>query len=124
MGTLYVDVDDTLVDWSLDDKKNVVMTPNERVILAIRQHMHEFFELIIWSGGGGDYAFNIWHHPKVQALAGDIQPTGYMSKFWLRQGTFGDVFIDDSPFEEWADRAIHPRDLPYLRYPTMRQGVA
>ena len=57
---LFVDVDDTLVKWTEPEGDNPQHTPNVNVALvyAVRNFLetHPDFSLVVWSGGGADYA--------------------------------------------------------------------
>lgn len=121
MATLYVDVDDTLITWAAGAGFATEWEPNAKVLAAVERHMWEFDELIIWSLGGGQYAWEMWHHERLAALRGPIEARlritgecvygfGFESK-WPRIPKPGDVFIDDDPLPSFAGATIHPREL-------------
>lgn len=107
---LFVDVDDTLLRWYGGRAPHPFgagatgCEPNQDVIDAIGRWRHKNPDgmLIIWSGGGADYA-KTWArrllpHERWSAEAKHnplVDPAN-------------DVFIDDAPFEAWAHAAIAP----------------
>lgn len=128
MSTLYVDVDDTLILWNWAEVEErggagiVALTMgahaysiNRKLVDALRRHIGEFDELVIWSMGGGQYAWDVWHSNEVQAMVGPLAlprppKLGFMDKYNLIPGP-GDVCIDDDPLPSFRSATIHPRDL-------------
>lgn len=79
--------------------------PNDAVLHYIEEwHEYPRGPIVIWSGGGKDYA-ETW----AKRLLPDIPYTA-MSKFNAVLGP-GDVCVDDSPFDAWKHRSIHPQLL-------------
>lgn len=109
MSTLYIDIDDTLIKWHDGPGFVTEWDPNPKVFDAIRRHAHEFDVVIIWSTGGGDYAWKMWHHPRLTGMVENLV-FGCESK-WPRIPGPGDVFIDDDPLSSFASATIHPKDL-------------
>lgn len=103
MPTLYIDVDDTLVKWGdvLEGRITESWEPNEAVIRYAEQWDGD---VVVWSGGGREYA-RTWGHRLLSHVRHKTA-----SKFPLVP-TPGDVCIDDSPFEVWKHVTVHPRDL-------------
>lgn len=122
MSTLYVDVDDTLILWGGAGLMADEWEPNPKAFRAIGRHMFEFEETCIWSLGGGDYAWEMWHHERMAAWRAPIEAMlrgwqtashygfGFESK-WSRIPRPGDVFIDDDPLPSFRSATIHPGDL-------------
>lgn len=101
-GTLFVDVDDTLIIW---DGTGEGCHPNADVIAAIDLWNGP---VVIWSTGGAYYAqqgAEQWLPPEVLSKV-----TGYDAK-WPRWVDDGDMFIDDDPFSSFADATLHPKDI-------------
>lgn len=113
MLRLFVDVDGTLVRWLSATKLPEGMwlaeawEPNTAVIQYVRRwaHDHPDGQVIVWSGGGVDYAAT-WGH----RLLRDVPHTAAAKD--IPRHRAGDVFIDDAPFDAWARWAIHPSFLP------------
>lgn len=119
MATLYVDVDDTLITWAAGPEFATEWVPNQKVFAAIERHVREFDTLVIWSLGGGQYAWDMWEHPAnrpfrrpIDALNAEavFRGFGFESK-WPRIPGPGDVFIDDDPLPSFRSATIHPKDL-------------
>lgn len=105
MATLYIDIDDTLVTWLADEggphpygHAAKAWKVNEAV-----KSLAESWpgELVIWSGGGKDYA-EMW----ANRLVPHLKWTAH-AKFNAIPGP-GDVFVDDMPFDAWKHASIHP----------------
>lgn len=108
---VYVDCDDTLVTWlgsqggphpygAFAEK----WEPNRAVIAYVEEAHANGAEIVVWSGGGKDYA-ETWG----QRLLGHIPHVAH-AKFNAIAGP-GDVFLDDMPFDSWKHAAVHPREL-------------
>lgn len=120
---LFVDVDDTLVTWLGGTEPHPYghgsesWEPNEAVRAYVRKWRSEHPEgiVIVWSGGGADYA-RTW----AERLLPDDADFA-MAKSNVTH-TAERTFIDDSPFAVWASRNIHPRDLPVPASDALRNG--
>lgn len=109
--TLFIDVDDTLVTWlgEYDEPHPYGFgaerwRPNQSVIALAKAWRCLGWPVVVWSGGGADYA-QMWAR---RLLDGVFTHTFAKFNALYMQG---DVFIDDLPFEAWASRSIHPREL-------------
>lgn len=115
-GTLYVDVDETLILWADGAGFVTEWEPNPRVFAALRRHAREFEGVIIWSSGGGEYAWKMWHHERLreyrEAVERDMDcpAFGFIAKYPALPSP-GDVFIDDDPWPSFAAATIHPGEL-------------
>lgn len=109
LARLFVDIDDTLVTWLGSGGGDVhpygAGAEAWRVNEAVRAYVKTWpGKVVVWSGGGADYA-EMWARRLLPGLE------------WVAMSKHnpdplpGDVFIDDSPFDAWAHRAIHPKDL-------------
>ncbi len=95
MRTLYIDCDDTLVRW-LPESHVTEWEANHGVI---RFAEHWPGDVVVWSGGGQEYAA-MWG----QRLLNHV-PHRAMCKEPIALAA-GDVVIDDDPLPEWAAHVI------------------
>lgn len=108
--TLYVDCDDTLVLWDTPTVSGhgTRWQPNTPLVAAIRRwrDANPDEPLVIWSGGGADYA-DLWHRrilPDVMA--------GAIDKGFPEQALVlpGDTCVDDVTIKV-AGRLLLPQEF-------------
>lgn len=102
---LFVDVDDTLILWTLAGKIGYTSAPNPPVIAFVERwgEQHPEGEIVVWSSGGQDYAAD-WGHKLLKV-------TFRAEAKWNRIPEPGDVFIDDDPWPTYSRATLHPREV-------------
>lgn len=117
MPRLFVDCDDTLVLWEaehLNQDRTLWVRDKYELNMALigdincfLQH-HEDYQLVVWSGGGVDYA-SIW------AARCHFSPRAVILPKDMRTPTDQDICVDDMYGEltprDKRVRVIHPRDF-------------
>lgn len=112
MSRLFVDIDHTLVTWLGGSEPHPyghgaeTWEWNEKVVRAILEHEGL---VIIWSGGGVDYARG-WTLKFLNANPSAVLLIDYGCKQPIELQP-GDHFIDDSPCDAWKHLNTYPKDL-------------
>ena len=123
--TAFIDVDDTLVIFgnSSPHPYGVIMgdafEPNHKLIERIKKFNGD---IVVWSGGGSDYARKVAKMVLPEGIRYIVRTKGATS---LSEFASGDIIVDDqteyytalkeigvhvfSPFDEW-DLATKPKD--------------
>ncbi len=116
MPRLFIDVDDTLIKWNGKFDQHPFghgaesWEVNMSVINAIKvwRESHPDGQVVIWSGGGQDYA-KTWRNRVIDRLIPGLQ-TETMSKM-PSLTRFSDTIIDDQRMPGFNGKYIHPREL-------------
>lgn len=121
MNTLYIDIDDTLINWCAEGCQ-VKMHPYGQgsEYGRVNPDVLELFDkweghIVLWSGGGDWYAETIAR----RFLSPDrLDKIDHYESKWNRLPEYGDIFIDDSPFDSFRSRNTDPKDvrnlIPYV----------
>lgn len=105
---IYVDVDNTLVNWDIDplhavltipdpaDGTNYHLDPNINVINQLKDFKGRGFCVHVWSAAGWEWAETVVKELKLQDYVDYVQ-------------TKPECYIDDLPVKNWMGKNYHPK---------------
>jgi hypothetical protein len=104
---VWVDIDDTLIDWFQKPKGlGVFWEPNPAIVDFVASLYRQGFAVNFWSLGGADYAHNVVKEVYMR-LDREAPEHEILAKFPVVPKE-GDIFIDDDPLSSYKHRTVHP----------------